>query len=170
MKKIYKILIPSAVALGVIGTFAENDTPNTNLMDSNNSSYIEKEVQKDVDDLENQIVEDSKKEEANDKTNDKTPDKATDKASDKVVDKATDNTTDKATDKVADKTSTNTTNNDSKDKTTNSKDTNKENQNLPLKAICNDGTISYQDDSSKDNYRGMCSGHDGIKEKLGRVK
>lgn len=41
---------------------------------------------------------------------------------------------------------------------------------LPLKAICNDGTISYQDDVSKDNYRGMCSHHGGIKEKLGRQK
>lgn len=27
---------------------------------------------------------------------------------------------------------------------------------LPLKAICNDGTFSYQDDVSKDNYHGMC--------------
>ncbi len=156
MKKIYKILIPSAVALGVIGTFTENDTPNTNLMDNNKSSYTETESKKDVDKEENnnQTVENDKKEETTDKTNDKTSDQ----------------NVDKTTDKVADKTSTNTTNNNSKDKTANNKDTNKENQNLPLKAICNDGTISYQDDSSKDNYRGMCSGHDGIKEKLGRVK
>lgn len=156
MKKIYKILIPSAVALGVIGTFTENDTPNTNLIDNNKSSYTETESKKDVDKEENnnQTVENDKKEETTDKTNDKTSDQ----------------NVDKTTDKVADKTSTNTTNNNSKDKTANNKDTNKENQNLPLKAICNDGTISYQDDSSKDNYRGMCSGHDGIKEKLGRVK
>lgn len=40
---------------------------------------------------------------------------------------------------------------------------------LPLKAICNDGSISYQDTPSKPDYRGMCSGHDGIKTKLGRV-
>ena len=154
MKKIYKILIPSAVALGVIGTFTENDTPNTNLIDNNKSSYTETESKKDVDKEENnnQTVENDKKEETTDKTNDKTSDQ----------------NVDKTTDKVADKTSTNTTNNNSKDKTANNKDTNKENQNLPLKAICNDGTISYQDDSSKDNYRGMCSGHDGIKEKLGR--
>ena len=151
MKKIYKILIPSAVALGVIGTFTENDTPNTNLIDNNKSSYTETESKKEVDEEENnnQTVENDKKEETTDKTNDKTSDQ----------------NVDKTTDKVADKTSTNTTNNNSKDKTANNKDTNKENQNLPLKAICNDGTISYQDDSSKDNYRGMCSGHDGIKEK-----
>lgn len=42
--------------------------------------------------------------------------------------------------------------------------------NLPLKAICNDGTISYQDDPSKSDYRGMCSKHRGIRQKLGRVK
>lgn len=41
--------------------------------------------------------------------------------------------------------------------------------NLPLKAICKDGTISYQDTPSIPNYRGMCSGHGGIKTKLGRV-
>lgn len=41
---------------------------------------------------------------------------------------------------------------------------------LPLKAICNDGTVSYQDTPSKPDYRGMCSGHDGIKTKLGRVQ
>lgn len=41
---------------------------------------------------------------------------------------------------------------------------------LPLKAICNDGTISYQDNANKPDYRGMCSGHKGIKTKLGRVK
>lgn len=40
--------------------------------------------------------------------------------------------------------------------------------NLPFKAICNDGTISYQDSPSKPNYSGMCSGHDGIKTRLGR--
>lgn len=44
-----------------------------------------------------------------------------------------------------------------------------ESSNLPLKAICNDGSISYQDTPSKPDYRGMCSGHDGIKTKLGRV-
>ncbi len=152
MKKIYKILIPSAVALGVIGTFTENDTPNTNLMDNNKSSYTETESKNDIDDSknDNQTVENDKKEETTDITNNKT--------------------SDKTSDKTTDKTPTNTTNNNSKDKTTNNKDTSDENQNLPLKAICNDGTISYQDDSSKDNYRGMCSGHDGIKEKLGRVK
>ena len=53
MKKIYKILIPSAVALGVIGTFTENDTPNTNLIDNNKSSYTETESKKDVDKEEN---------------------------------------------------------------------------------------------------------------------
>lgn len=44
-----------------------------------------------------------------------------------------------------------------------------EDPNLPLKAICNDGSISYQDTPSKSDYRGMCSGHDGIKTKLGRT-
>ena len=44
-----------------------------------------------------------------------------------------------------------------------------ETSNLPLKAICNDGSVSYQDTPSNPNYRGMCSGHDGIKTKLGRV-
>ncbi len=44
-----------------------------------------------------------------------------------------------------------------------------EDPNLPLKAICNDGSISYQDTPSKPDYRGMCSGHDGIKTKLGRT-
>lgn len=44
-----------------------------------------------------------------------------------------------------------------------------ENSNLPLKAICKDGTVSYQDTPSNPNYRGMCSGHGGIKTKLGRV-
>ncbi len=44
-----------------------------------------------------------------------------------------------------------------------------EDPNLPLKAICNDGTTSYQDTPSKPDYRGMCSGHDGIKTKLGRI-
>lgn len=41
--------------------------------------------------------------------------------------------------------------------------------NLPLKAECKDGTFSYQDDPSGQDYSGMCSGHGGIKEKLGRV-
>ncbi len=45
-----------------------------------------------------------------------------------------------------------------------------ESSNLPLKAICNDGSVSYQDTPSKPDYRGMCSGHDGIKTKLGRVQ
>lgn len=45
-----------------------------------------------------------------------------------------------------------------------------ETSNLPLKAICNDGTISYQNDASKPDYRGMCSHHGGIRTKLGRVK
>lgn len=40
---------------------------------------------------------------------------------------------------------------------------------LPLKAICKDGTISYQDTPSHPNYQGMCSSHRGIKTKLGRV-
>lgn len=44
-----------------------------------------------------------------------------------------------------------------------------ESSNLPLKAICNDGSISYQDTPSKPDYRGMCSGKGGIKTKLGRV-
>ncbi len=43
------------------------------------------------------------------------------------------------------------------------------NGNLPLKAICKDGTIQYQDHASLPNYRGMCSGHGGIRTKLGRV-
>lgn len=43
------------------------------------------------------------------------------------------------------------------------------NPNLPLKAICKDDTISYQDTPSKPDYRGMCSGHGGIKTKLGRI-
>ncbi len=41
--------------------------------------------------------------------------------------------------------------------------------NLPLKAICTDGSVSYQDNPSKPDYRGMCSGHGGIAQKLGRV-
>lgn len=41
--------------------------------------------------------------------------------------------------------------------------------NLPFKAICNDGSVSYQDSPAKSDYRGMCSGHDGIKTKLGRT-
>lgn len=44
-----------------------------------------------------------------------------------------------------------------------------ENPNLPLKAICKDGSVSYQDDVSKPNYRGMCSNHGGIKTRLGRI-
>lgn len=41
---------------------------------------------------------------------------------------------------------------------------------LPLKAICEDGAVSYQDDPYGENYKGMCSGHGGIAERLGRVK
>lgn len=41
---------------------------------------------------------------------------------------------------------------------------------LPLKAVCKDGSVSYQDNPSLDNYRGMCSKHGGISKKLGRVK
>lgn len=41
---------------------------------------------------------------------------------------------------------------------------------LPLKAICKDGTVSYQDDPYGKDYRGMCSKHQGIKTKLGRIK
>lgn len=41
--------------------------------------------------------------------------------------------------------------------------------NLPLKAMCADGTIQYQDTPSNPNYRGMCSGHGGIKIRYGRV-
>lgn len=41
--------------------------------------------------------------------------------------------------------------------------------NLPLKAICKDGTIQYQDSPDLSNYRGMCSGHGGIAKKLGRI-
>lgn len=44
-----------------------------------------------------------------------------------------------------------------------------QNSNLPLKAICKDGTVQYQDTPSLPNYRGMCSKHGGIKERLGRV-
>ncbi len=44
-----------------------------------------------------------------------------------------------------------------------------ENSNLPLKAICKDGTTSYQDTASHPNYQGMCSGHGGIQTRLGRV-
>lgn len=44
-----------------------------------------------------------------------------------------------------------------------------ESDNLPLKAICKDGSVSYQDTPSLPNYRGMCSGHQGIRTKLGRV-
>ncbi len=44
-----------------------------------------------------------------------------------------------------------------------------ESNNLPFKALCNDGTYSYQDTPDHPNYQGMCSGHGGIKEKLGRV-
>lgn len=52
---------------------------------------------------------------------------------------------------------------------TNVEPTIQEDTRLPLKAICKDGTVSYQDDPSKPNYRGMCSGHNGIEQKLGRV-
>lgn len=52
----------------------------------------------------------------------------------------------------------------------NSSSSQQENSNLPFKAICNDDTISYQDDPSKADYRGMCSGHGGIKTKLGRIQ
>lgn len=45
-----------------------------------------------------------------------------------------------------------------------------ENTQLPLKAICMDGAIAYQDNPELPNYRGMCSSHGGIKEKLGRVE
>lgn len=41
--------------------------------------------------------------------------------------------------------------------------------NLPLKAICKDGTVQYQDSPDLPNYRGMCSGHGGISKRLGRV-
>jgi len=44
-----------------------------------------------------------------------------------------------------------------------------EDPSLPLKAICGDNTTSYQDNASLPNYRGMCSGHGGIGQKLGRV-
>ena len=44
-----------------------------------------------------------------------------------------------------------------------------ESSNLPLKAICKDGTVSYQDTPSHPNYQGMCSGHGGIQTRLGRV-
>ncbi len=67
----------------------------------------------------------------------------------------------------------NTTVNDNKTTNTTSNNNYKNNNsstNLPLKAICNDGSISYQDDASKSDYRGMCSGHQGIKKRLGRVE
>lgn len=67
-----------------------------------------------------------------------------------------------------------TTTKSTKVKTTKKKTTKKASKqassNLPLKAICNDGTISYQYDASKKDYRGMCSKHRGIRQKLGRVK
>jgi hypothetical protein len=44
-----------------------------------------------------------------------------------------------------------------------------EDSSLPLKATCEDGTIQYQDTPSLPNYRGMCSGHGGIKIRHGRV-
>lgn len=44
-----------------------------------------------------------------------------------------------------------------------------ENPNLPYKAICDDGTTSFQDNAAGQDYRGMCSGHGGIAQKLGRV-
>lgn len=43
------------------------------------------------------------------------------------------------------------------------------NTQLPLKATCRDGTISYQDHPSLPNYSGMCSGHGGIAIRHGRV-
>lgn len=45
-----------------------------------------------------------------------------------------------------------------------------DNTRLPLKAICKDGTVSYQDNPALENYRGMCSSHGGISERLGRVE
>lgn len=44
-----------------------------------------------------------------------------------------------------------------------------EDPNLPLKATCKDGTISYQDNPSLLNYRGMCSHHGGIAKRHGRT-
>ena len=41
--------------------------------------------------------------------------------------------------------------------------------NLPLKAICRDDTVSYQDSPALNTYRGMCSGHKGIRQRLGRI-
>ena len=157
MKKIYKILIPSVVAFGIIGTFIEDDTPNTSIMNNNNYTELENKI--DINTFENneQIIDDeteeiSKKEEI-------------------ITNESTSKSSNKTTNKSSNKNSVNKQNNDLNYKdTSNKSDNNNENTNLPLKAICNDGTISYQDDSSKDNYRGMCSGHNGIKEKLGRTE
>lgn len=44
-----------------------------------------------------------------------------------------------------------------------------EDPDLPLKATCKDGTISYQDNPSLPNYRGMCSHHGGIAKRHGRT-
>lgn len=41
---------------------------------------------------------------------------------------------------------------------------------LPNKALCMDGTYAYKKDRCADNYQGLCSGHGGVKQKLGRVK
>lgn len=82
--------------------------------------------------------------------------------------KETETTKPTNTDKNKEKNSSNNTEKTTDTQTENEKTVDSER--LPLKAICNDGTISYQDDITKDNYRGMCSHHGGIKEKLGRQK
>lgn len=43
------------------------------------------------------------------------------------------------------------------------------NPSLPLKATCNDGTVMYQDDITRNDYKGMCSSHQGILTKHNRI-
>ncbi len=126
----------------------------------NNNNYTELENKIDINTFENneQIIDDDETEEIN-------------KKEEIITNESTSKSSNKTTNKSSNKNSVNKQNNDvNYEDTSNKNDNNNENTDLPLKAICNDGTISYQDDSSKDNYRGMCSGHNGIKEKLGRTE
>ena len=143
MKKWAKIAIPSVVVLGIIGAYGESNDTQYNL-DTTNDSYKATEI--------NNLK--SKEEET--KSTNTTSNENENKDNDKK-DSSSSTNADKNT--SANKTSTNSSSNDKN-----------ENNNLPLKAICKDGTVSYQDNASKPDYRGMCSGHGGIKTKLGRVK
>lgn len=142
-----------------------------NLQGSSKSSKIEENYTTD-----NNSKSDSKLEDVKINSTDKS-DKANNNAESNKDDKTNNNSSIKSNNNSS-KTTNKSNNSTTKKNTDNSSskksspaDTNANaNTRLPLKAICKDGSISYQDNPEGETYRGMCSHHGGIKTKLGRVK